>query len=113
MGRPLSKQQLFGADANNNLKVQFHNGTQSVKGYIVEQTGSNVSILQSTPNTLGYIPAVCVYSTRSHIKGIGISDISDIADTQRAIYDELSEIEQLIRERSSVETADKYHAGDK
>jgi hypothetical protein len=40
MGRPLSRQQLFGANTNNNIKVQFHNGTASVKGYIVEQTGS-------------------------------------------------------------------------
>ena len=40
MGRPLSKQQLFGANANNNIKVQFHNGTSSVRGYILEQTGS-------------------------------------------------------------------------
>jgi hypothetical protein len=40
MGRPLSKQQLFGANESNNIKVQFHNGTESVKGYILEQTGS-------------------------------------------------------------------------
>lgn len=40
MGRPLSKQQLFSANAKNNIKVQFHNGTSSVRGYIVEQTGS-------------------------------------------------------------------------
>ena len=40
MGRPLSKQQLFNANSNNNIKVQFHNGTASVRGYIVEQTGS-------------------------------------------------------------------------
>ena len=40
MGRPLSKQQLFGANNNNNIKVQFHNGTSSVRGYIVKQTGS-------------------------------------------------------------------------
>ena len=40
MGRPLSKQQLFNANAKNNIKVQFHNGTESVRGYIVEQTGS-------------------------------------------------------------------------
>lgn len=54
--------------------------------------------LQSvTPNPLGYVAAVCVYSTRSFVKGVGISDIGDIADIQRAIYDELSEIEQLIR----------------
>jgi hypothetical protein len=40
MGRPLSKQQLFNANSKDNIKVQFHNGTTSVKGYIVEQTGS-------------------------------------------------------------------------
>jgi hypothetical protein len=39
MGRPLSKR-IFGANANNNLKVQFHNGTASVPGYIVRQLGS-------------------------------------------------------------------------
>lgn len=40
MGRPLSKQQFFNANVKNNIKVQFNNGTASVKGYIVEQTGS-------------------------------------------------------------------------
>jgi len=40
MGRPLSKQQLFNVNNKNNIKVQFHNGTTSVKGYILEQTGS-------------------------------------------------------------------------
>lgn len=40
MGRPLSKQQMFGANAKNNIKVQFHNGGRSVPGYIVKQTGS-------------------------------------------------------------------------
>jgi hypothetical protein len=40
MGRPLSKQQLFGSNSSNNIKVQFHNGTTSVRGYILEQTGS-------------------------------------------------------------------------
>jgi hypothetical protein len=39
MGRPLNKR-LFGADAKNNLKVQFFNGTVSVPGYIVRQLGS-------------------------------------------------------------------------
>ena len=40
MGRPLSRQQLFGANDKNNIKVQFHNGTASVPGYILKQTGS-------------------------------------------------------------------------
>lgn len=39
MGRPLNKK-IFGANSNNNIKVQFHNGTASVRGYIVKQTGS-------------------------------------------------------------------------
>jgi hypothetical protein len=41
MGRPLRKQ-LFGTPAagTDTLKVQFHNGTASVKGYIVKQTGA-------------------------------------------------------------------------
>lgn len=39
MGRPLNKR-LFGADANNNLRVRFHNGTSSVDGAIVKQKGS-------------------------------------------------------------------------
>jgi len=39
MGRPL-KQKFFSANANNNIKVQFHNGTSSVAGYIVSQKGA-------------------------------------------------------------------------
>lgn len=39
MGRPLNKR-YFGADANNNLRVRFNNGTSSVNGAIVKQKGS-------------------------------------------------------------------------
>jgi len=39
MGRPLKKK-FFSANANNNIKVQFHNGTSSVAGYIVHQVGA-------------------------------------------------------------------------
>lgn len=63
----------------------------------IEAQGNKMQLLNSTPNPLGYVPAVCVYATKGHIRGIGVSDISDIADMSRAIYDELSEIEQLIR----------------
>lgn len=48
-------------------------------------------------NELGQIPAVCVYSQRSPDRGVGTSDIGDVATMQRAIYSELSEAEQLIR----------------
>lgn len=45
MGRPLNKR-LFGADAADNLKVQFYNGEASVPGFIVKQTGSKRFICQ-------------------------------------------------------------------
>jgi hypothetical protein len=49
------------------------------------------------PNGLGSIPAIIVYNDRSPVRGIGVSDISDIADHQRFIYNCTSEIEQSIR----------------
>ena len=54
-------------------------------------------LVDSVPNPLNAIPAVCLYNQRSHDRGVGISDLTDVADLQRAIYNELSEIEQLIR----------------
>jgi len=57
------------------------------------------SIVEETvePNQLGLIPCVCAYNGRSIVRGIGISDIADIADQQRFIYNATSEIEQTIR----------------
>jgi hypothetical protein len=49
------------------------------------------------PNGLGFVPVTIAYSQRSPKRGIGISEIDDIADFQRAIYNEYSEVEQTIR----------------
>ena len=54
-------------------------------------------LLEEAVNPLNLIPAVTVYSQRSSVRGVGVSDIADVADIQRAVYNELSEIEQLIR----------------
>ena len=48
-------------------------------------------------NSLGIIPAVQAYNKKGVIRGIGISDISDIADAQKFIYNATSEIDQSIR----------------
>jgi hypothetical protein len=48
-------------------------------------------------NGLGKIPAVCAYNGRSIIRGFGVSDITDIADAQKFIYNATSEVEQTIR----------------
>jgi hypothetical protein len=49
------------------------------------------------PNQLGRIPAIIAYSTRSPVRGFGASAISDIADHQKKIYNEYSEVEASIR----------------
>lgn len=54
-------------------------------------------MVETEDNPLGKIPAVFLPAQRSVIRGIGISDISDASYMQRAVYQELSEIEQLIR----------------
>jgi hypothetical protein len=58
---------------------------------------SESKMLEEMENPLGMIPAVFVPSQRSVIRGIGISDLTDISTMQKAIYQENSEIEQLIR----------------
>ena len=59
--------------------------------------GSTGEVIQQIDNPIGVIPAVYLPANRSIVRGIGISDISDVAYMQKAIYQELSEIEQLIR----------------
>jgi hypothetical protein len=48
-------------------------------------------------NMLGKIPCVLVYNQRGITKDLGVSDITDIADLQRAQYNLLSENDQAIR----------------
>lgn len=64
---------------------------------IADMDKSEVKEVVEEPNGLGIIPAVPVYTQRSIYRGVGVSDIDDIADQQRAIYNELSEVEQAIR----------------
>ena len=55
------------------------------------------TVIDTADNLIGKIPAVILYNAKSHKRGIGQSDLQDIADLQKSIYNEFSEIEQLIR----------------
>ena len=48
-------------------------------------------------NQLGEIPAVQAYNKKGVVRGVGISDVADIADAQKFIYNCQSEIDQSIR----------------
>ena len=54
-------------------------------------------VIDTADNLIGKIPEVILYNSKSHKRWIGQSDLTDIADLQKAIYNEYSEIEQLIR----------------
>ena len=51
---------------------------------------SDPTTIDTADNQIGRIPAVILYNSKSHKKGLGISDLADIADLQKAIYNELS-----------------------
>lgn len=77
-------------------KVYFRVWTEeSVKLY--EVSNDTERLVEEMDNPIGVIPAVYVPTARTASKGIGKSDIADIAIMQKAIYQEASEIEQLIR----------------
>ena len=64
---------------------------------MMREGASEPRIIDTIDNPINQIPAVILYNQRSPDRGVGISDLTDVADLQRAIYNELSEIEQLIR----------------
>ena len=68
-----------------------------VKTYIVDVKNEEIIEQYEEINNLGKIPAVCVYNKRGIVKGIGVSDVGDIADHQRFIYNCYSEILQSIQ----------------
>lgn len=71
---------------------------ETVTVMTVDQNDNKSVVIESEMvNELGIIPAVCVYGQRSPTKGVGISDVGDIADMQRTIFNELSELEQVVR----------------
>lgn len=76
------------------VKIWTRDTIQTIE---VDQRNSKIKYDYVEPNQLGYIPCVIAYNLRSSVRGIGISDITDIADTQRMIYNINSEIEQSIR----------------
>ena len=71
--------------------------TYVVKDFTNGYSTSKPIMKDEMVNQLGKIPAVILYNQKSQRRGIGISDLNDVAELQKAIYNDYSEIEQLIR----------------
>lgn len=84
-------------DANDTFAVIKEWTTTEIKTTKVSHTKRQVDSELIEPNQLGKLPFILVYNQRSHVRGLGVSDINDIADQQRMIYNELSEVYDSIR----------------
>lgn len=72
-------------------------GYDTITTYRVDTQQERVLEMTEETNGLGYIPFVCCYAERSPVRGLGNSLVDDIADQQRMIYNELSEVYDSIR----------------
>ena len=84
-------------DVNGSIRTIKKWTKEEIKTYIVDVEKSLIAEETVETNQLGMIPAVCAYNIRSVMRGIGVSDITDIADAQKFIYNATSEVEQSIR----------------
>ena len=84
-------------DINGSIRTIKEWTPELIKTTVVDVDDETVVENQVEENGLGLIPAVCVYNKKSTVRGIGVSDIADISDAQKMIYNLNSEIEQGIR----------------
>lgn len=84
-------------DVNGDVRTVKEWTKETIRTITVNVQNSTVNEDIIETNGLGKIPAVCAYNGRSTVRGIGVSDIADIADAQRFIYNATSEIDQSIR----------------
>lgn len=99
--RPSGKYELtyikYLEDSNEDVRTVKEWRPDTIRTVVVNVKENTKLLDETVENQLGRVPAVCAYNTRSIIRGIGVSDIQDIADTQKFIYNALSEVEQSIR----------------
>lgn len=87
----------FAEEINDTLTVITEYTEEQIIKTTINIRKNEATDVQVEPNELGRVPFVLVYAERSPVRGIGISIIDDIADQQRAIYNEQSEVYESIR----------------
>jgi hypothetical protein len=84
-------------EANGDIRVVKEWRLDTITTSIIDVKENTLNEVTVEPNGLGKIPAIIAYNGRSVIRGIGVSDINDIADAQRFIYNATSEAMQSIQ----------------
>ena len=83
-------------EVNGNVTTVKEWTVDTIKTTVVDSGRNNINSVTVEPNGMGSIPVVICYNKRSSVRGIGISDLSDIADLQKFIYNAYSEVFQSI-----------------
>jgi len=81
-------------DSVSTIKEWFEN---EIHTWVVDHEYKTIKEHIIEPNQLGEIPAICAYNQKSPVRGIGVSDIADILDCQKFIFNMTSEVEQSVR----------------
>jgi len=87
----------YAEEANDTFSTIKEWTETTITTYTVDHKNKAVTAEEITVNGLGKIPAVIAYNHRSPVRGLGVSDIADIADAQKFIYNLTSEVEQSVR----------------
>jgi hypothetical protein len=87
----------YAEEANDTVTTIKEWTPETITTYMVDHENKQVKYQEVEVNGLGKIPAVLAYNHRSPVRGIGVSDIADIADAQKFIYNMTSEVEQSVR----------------
>ena len=70
---------------------------ETIQRYSFDKQSTSATLLDEVANPIGSIPFVQLKANPSSVRGIGQSDIADVAKVQQAIFSLLSEAEQNIR----------------
>ena len=87
---------------------------ETITRYSLDKDTGNVTLIDEMANEINRIPVLMLKANPSHTRGLGISDLADVAKIQQAIFNLMSEAEQAIRissHPSLVKTSDTDAAG--
>lgn len=84
-------------DFNGDVQVIKEWTPESIKTSTVNVKEKEILKQEEEVNQLGKIPAICVYNQKSDVRGIGISDITDISLMQKHIYNMTSEAVEAVK----------------
>jgi hypothetical protein len=84
-------------DINGNIRTIKEWFVDRIVTSIVDSESNSLISNMEEINGLGKIPAVIAYNGRGLVRGLGVSDIADIATAQKFIYNCYSEAEQSVR----------------